>query len=113
MAIKTTIKQWQLEKNIVDCCYILERFLNNRIKTIELLQLILPVGWKITKLQDGYKYVERTIQCTQSDLHNVYMCTQSNVVRIYNFYPADFNDDYLVVRLNLRIDKDNNITFIN
>jgi len=108
-----TIKQWQIEKNIADCCYVLERYLNQRVKMFSLLQCILPVGWKITSInEDGYKYIERSFQAKQNDFYNVYMSLKHNKVNVYQYYEAPFNKDFQTIRLNLVIDKDNNITFM-
>lgn len=111
--IKTTIKQWQLEKNIADTCYILERYLTQRVKMFSLLQCILPVGWKITKLQDGYKYIERSFQAKQNDFYNVYQSLKRNKVHVHQYYESEFNREFITVRINLAIDKDENITFLN
>lgn len=109
-----TIKQYQIEKSIVDCCYVLERYLNQRVKIYSLLQCILPIGWKITPLgEDGYKYIERSFQAKQGDFYNVYQSMKGNKVHVYNYYESSFNKDFTTIRLNLAIDKDENITFLN
>lgn len=108
-----TIKQWQLEKNIADCCYVLEKYLTQRVKLFKLLQCILPQGWKITKLEDGYKYIERSFQAKQNDFYNVYTSMKNNKVHVHNYYESTFNKDFTTIRLNLVIDKDENITFLN
>lgn len=114
MLVKTSIKQWQIEKNIADCCYVLERYLNQRVKMFSLLKCILPIGWKITNINDdGYKYIERSFQAHQNDFYNVYQSLKRNKVHVYQYYQSEFNKDFTTIRINLVIDKDENITFLN
>lgn len=109
----TTFKQWQMEKNIVDCCYVIERFLTTRCRTIGLLQLLLPIGWKITKQDsDKKRYLERSFETSTSSLNSIFLTLKNNKVRIYNFYPSDFNKDFTTIRLNIVIDEYDKVTLV-
>lgn len=110
---KQTIKQYQIEKSIADVCFVLDKYLNQRVKIFSLLQCILPVGWKITSFnEDGYKYIERSFQAKLNDFYNVYMSLKNNKVNVYQYYESSFNKDYITIRINLAIDKDENIIFL-
>lgn len=105
MYIKTQWKIYQLEKNIIDATTAVTRLLSNRVQTIGLLQLVLPVGWRISKMDsDKNRYIERDFQCKQSDLYNVFQSLRNNKIHLHNYYEADFNKDFQTVRLNLIID---------
>ena len=103
--VKTQWKTYQLSKNICDCSVALERFLSNRVQTIGLLQLILPVGWRISKQENKVKYIERDVQCVPNDLNNVYMALQRNKVHIYQYFESDFNKDFITVRMNVIVNE--------
>lgn len=106
-------KIYQLERNIVDATTAVTRLMSNRVQTIGLLQLVLPIGWSISKKDENKnRWVERNLQCKQSDLFNVYQSLRQNKVHIYNYYEADFNKDFQTVRLNVIIDEWDRINFI-
>lgn len=101
----TTFKEWQISKSTVDCCSSIERFLTTKCRTLGLLQLILPIGWTISKKDsDKKRWIERTFQTSVNSLTNLYMSTKNNKVHIYQYYPADFNSDFTVIRLNVIVD---------
>lgn len=109
----TTFKEWQINKNIADCCSTIERFLTTRVKTIGLLQLILPIGWRISKPDSNkVKWVERDIQCKQESLNNLYLSIKNNKVHIYQFFEAEFNSDYVTVRININLDDNDKVYLI-
>lgn len=104
--VKNSWKQYILERNIIDCCTAMTRLLSNRVITLGLLQLILPSGWRISKIDENkLKWIERDLQCSASDLYNVYTSTRNNKVKVYNYFDADFNKDFQTVRLNITIDE--------
>lgn len=113
MKIKNSFKQWQIEKNIVDATSSIERFFTTRVRTVGLLQLILPIGWRISKIDESkLKWVERDIQCTDGELYNVFTSLRNNKVHIYNYFQSDFNKDYITVRLNINIDTNDRLILL-
>ena len=109
----TTFKEWQINKNVVDCCSSIERFLTTKCKTIGLLQLVLATGWRISK-QDTNKvrWVERDLQVKQDSLNNLYLSTKQNKVHIYQFYESDFNKYFITLRLNINVDEHDKVYLI-
>ena len=113
MKIKNTFKQWQIEKNIVDATSSIERFFTTRVRTLGLLQLILPIGWRISQIDESkLKWIERDIQCTDGELYNVFTSLRNNKVHIYNYFQSDFNKDYITVRLNINIDTNDRLILL-
>ena len=111
--VKNSWKQYQIERSIVDCCTSLELFLKTPCQTIQLLGLILPVGWKISNLdKDNIRHIERNFQVHPNQLNNVYTTLRNNKVHVHNFYPADFNKDFVTVRINLTIDRFDRVLLI-
>ena len=92
---KQTIKQYQIEKSIADVCYVVDRFLTTKCQTLSLLQLILPIGWRISRQEQKLRYIERDLQIKQSDLHNVYMTISKNKIHIHQFFESSFNKDFI------------------
>lgn len=106
-------KQYQLEKNIVDAATAMTRLTSNRVQTVGLLQLVLPLGWRISKKDDNKtRWVERDLQCKQSDLYNVFQTLKHNKIHIHNYFESDFNKDFLTVRLNVVIDSNDILSVI-
>ena len=104
----TTFKEWQINKNVIDCTTAIERFLSTKCRTVGLLQLVLATGWRISKMDSNkVKWVERDLQCKQDTLNNLYLSIKNNMVHIYQFYESDFNKDFITVRLNINIDEYN------
>lgn len=101
-----------MDKNIIDASYAIERFLTTKCQTLNLLKLILPIGWRISKVENKLKWVERDLQVTQEEINNVYMSTKNNKVHIYNYYQSDFNKDFLTVRLNVVVDEYDRVTTV-
>ena len=101
--IKKSFKQWQIDKNIIDACSSVDRFLTTKCQTLSLLQLILPIGWRISRQEQKLRYIERDLQIKQEDLNNVYMTIKNNKVHIHNFFQSEFNSDFLTIRLNVVI----------
>ena len=113
MKVVNSFKQWQIEKNIVDATSSIERFFTTRVRTVGLLQLSLPIGWRISKADESkLKWVERDIQCTDSELYNVFTSLRNNKVHIYNYFQSDFNKDYITVRLNINIDTNDRLVLL-
>lgn len=113
MKIKNSFKQWQIEKNIVDATSSIERFFTTRVRTLGLLQLIIPIGWRISKADENKtRWVERDIQCNDNDLYNVYASLRNNKVHIYNYFQSDFNKDFVTVRLNINIDTNDRLILL-
>lgn len=102
---KSSFKQWQVDKNILDACSIIEKFLTTKCRTINLLTLVLPIGWRVGKPENKVRYIERDLQIKQSDLHNVYMTISKNKIHIHQFFESSFNKDFITVRLNLVINE--------
>lgn len=109
---QTTFKEWQIGRNICDCCSSVERFLTTRVRTLGLLQLILPVGWRISRAENKVKWVERDIQVKQDVLNNVYLSLRNNKVHIYNYFESDFNRDFITIRININIDEYDRISIV-
>lgn len=101
-----TFKEWQINKNVIDCATAIERFLTTKCQTVGLLQLVLATGWRISKIDSNkVKWVERDLQCKQDTLNNLYLSTKQNKVHIYQFYESEFNKDFITVRLNINVDE--------
>ena len=101
-----SFKEWQINKNVVDCCSSIERFLSTKCQTVGLLQLVLATGWRISKQDSNrVRWVERDLQVKQESLTNLYMSIKQNKVHLYQFYEAEFNKDFTTLRINVNIDE--------
>lgn len=109
----TTFKEYQINRNIIDCCSSIERFLTTRATTIGLLQLILPIGWRISKPDiNRIRWVERDLQVKQESLNNLYLTIKNNKVHIYQYYVSDFNKDFITLSININIDENDKVYLI-
>lgn len=109
---KSSFKQWQVDRNIIDACAAINMFLSTKVKTIGLLQLILPNGWYISKTENKVKWVERQLQISQLDLVNVYNTIRNNKIHIYQYYPNERDNTFIIVRLNVIIDINDRIVLL-
>ena len=108
-----TFKEYQINRNIIDCCSSIERFLTTRATTIGLLQLILPIGWRISKPDiNRIRWVERDLQVTQESLNNLYLTIKNNKVHIYQYFVSDFNKDFITIVVNINIDENDKVYLI-
>lgn len=103
--MKKSFKQWQMDKNIMDAVACIDMFLSTRAKTIKLLQLILPIGWRLSKKENNIKWIERDFQVNESDIYNVYNSIKQNKVHIYQYFKSDFDKDLTTIRLNVIVDE--------
>lgn len=102
---KSSFKQFQVDKTILDACSITEKFLTTKCRTINLLSLVLPIGWRVGKPENKVRFIERDLQIKQSDINNVYMTIKRNKIHIYQFFESNFNKDFITVRLNIVINE--------
>lgn len=110
--VRTTWKTYQFERNIIDATCAMERLLTSRVQTVGLLQLILPIGWRLSKTEDKVKYVERDLEIKPQDINNVYLSLRNNKVHILNYFECLTNTDMLTIRLNVVVDEYERIKLI-
>ena len=103
--MKKSFKQWQMDKNIMDAVASIDMFLSTRAKTIKLLQLILPIGWRLSKKENNIKWIERDFQVNESDIYNIYNTIKQNKVHIYQYFKSDFDKDLMTIRLNVIVNE--------
>ena len=109
----TTFKEWQINKNVIDCATAIERFLTTKCQTVGLLQLVLATGWRISKMDSNkVKWVERDLEVKQDSLTNLYLSIKNNKVHIYQFYESEFNKDFITLRFNINIDEHDKVSLI-
>lgn len=103
--MKKSFKQWQMDKNIMDAVACIDMFLSTKAKTIKLLQLVLPVGWRLSKKENNIKWIERDFQVKECDIYNVYNTIKQNKVHIHQYFISDFDKDLVTIRLNVIVDE--------
>lgn len=107
----TTIKQWQIDNNILSIIGLFNLMHKQKCLTYTMIKMVIPIGWQI-KLDGEHKFIERKIQCKLSDINNVYMATKNNDVHILNYYINDDDNEYVLIRLNLLIDKSERVLLV-
>lgn len=101
--MKRSFKQWQMNRNILDACAAIDMYISTNLQHIQLLMMVLPVGWRLSKKENNHKFIERDLQATENDIFNVYMAIKNNRIHIHQYFTST-DKNILTIRLNVIVD---------
>ena len=97
-----TMKQWQMETNVMYVVSLLSQVTRTIGANDALLKNVLPQGWRLSPLEGYFKFVEKDFQAKEKDFEEIskVLKLSKRSIKILSVFPST-EKGFVTVRMNV------------
>lgn len=98
-----TMKQWQMETNVMYVVSLLSQVTRTIGANDALLKNVLPQGWGLSSLEGYFKFVQKDFQAKETDFAEIskVLKLSKRSINILKVFPSEKEKGFVTVRMNV------------